>query len=319
MMARRWGKIICAVAACLVLVDAVMWLLAVDRLRDSWRDVLAQAQARGWMIAAQAPVAEGWPWAARLRVDGLEMSHPQQFVPGGVAFGVEKLLVELPFLAPTQLVVVPQGRMHGRIGRMSDTPLTATSLSLRAGLVDHSMHLAAQALTAQTLPEPLAVARLALDLRQTSDTLALTGVVDGLGLEWLGEQVPLPGPVSHLAFTAILGHEVLTLRDIAVDWGKLGLTGGGTLHADAEGQPEGDGRLAIAGADALLDDLVALGRVTPQNAATAKIVLGFLQRRGADGRMMVELPLRVHQGQVFAGQFPIAVLPPMPPMTGMRP
>ena len=318
-MRRRWVKIICAVVACLVLADAVLWLVAVDRMRDSWHDLLAQAQLRGWMIAYQEPVAEGWPWAARLRVDGLEMSHPQQFLPGGVAFGAEKLLVELPFLTPTQLLVVPLGRMHGRVGRMADTTLSATSLSLRAGLADNSVHLEAQSLLAHTLPAPLSVAHLALDLRQTPDNLGLAGLIDGLGLEWLGSWVPLPGPVSHLAFAATLGHDTLTLRDIAVDWGKLGLTGGATLHADAEGQPEGEGRVAITGASETLDDLVALGRVTPQNAATAKIVLGFLQRRGADGRMMVELPLRVHQRQIFAGQFPIAVLPPMPPMTGMRP
>ena len=316
---RRWVKIVCALVPLLVLSDAVLWLVAVDRMRDSWHGLLAQAEAQGWVIAVQEPEAEGWPWAARLRVDGLEMSHPDQPLPGGVAFGAEKLLVELPFLTPTQLLVIPQGRMHGRIGPMSDVALTASRLSLRAGLTDNSVHLAAEAFSAHTAPDPVSVAHLSVDLQRSVDGITLGGSLDGLDLSLLASRMRLSGLVSHLTFAATFDRGIFTLRDLVLDWGKLGLTGNATLRADAEGQPDGDGRLAITGAGESLDEFVAAGRLTPQNAATAKLIIGVLQHRGPDGRMVLDLPVGVHQRRIFAAQFPVAVLPPMPPMTGMRP
>ena len=86
---RRRVKLLCMAAVLVVLAEVSLWFVAIDRMRDVWRDFLAQTQASGWSVAAQEPVAEGWPFMARLRVPGIELSSPDQILPGGAAFGAE--------------------------------------------------------------------------------------------------------------------------------------------------------------------------------------------------------------------------------------
>ena len=314
---RRRVKLLCMVAVLVVLTDVSLWFVAIDRMRDVWRDFLTQTQASGWSVAAQEPVAEGWPFAARLRVPGIELSGPDQILPGGAAFGAEIVVAELSVLHPTRLLLLPQGRMHGRVGRMPDTDISAASLQAEIDLADNTTRLRADSLVLHTAPEPIPVGHLDLMLRQERDALALQISLDGLDLSPFTRQIPLDGLVRHLAVKARLDNNQLTLRDLALDWDKLGLTGNAALHADSGGQPDGDGRMLIAGAEDELDDLVAAGRVTAQNATTAKLVLGLLQKRQPDGRMMVDLPFALHNRQLSVGQFPVARLPPMPPLLGM--
>ena len=314
---RRWVKLLCMVAVLVVLADVSLWFVAIDRMRDVWRDFLAQTQAQGWSVAAQEPVAEGWPFAARLRAPGLELSSPDRIVPGGAAFGAEIVIAELSPLHPTRLLLFPQGRMHARVGVMADTEISVASLRAEIDLASNTTTLLADKLLFHTAPDPIPVELLNIVLHQEHDASTVQASLDGLDLSPITRQIPLDGLVRHLAATAMLYRNQLTLHDLALDWDKLGLTGNATLRADAEGQPDGEGRMMIAGAEDELSELVAVGRVTPQNAATAKLVLGLLQKRQPDGRMMVDLPLALHNRQLIVGQFPVARLPPMPPLLGM--
>ena len=149
---RRWVKLLCMIAVLVVLADVSLWFVAIDRMRDEWRNFLVQTQAAGWSVAAQQPSAEGWPLAARLRVPGIELSGPDQIAPGGAAFGAEIVVAELSPFHLTRLVLLPQGRMHGRVGRMPDAEISAASLRAEIDFSANTTRLLADSLTMRTAP-----------------------------------------------------------------------------------------------------------------------------------------------------------------------
>ena len=147
----------------------------------------------------------------------------------------------------------------------------------------------------------------------------LVATLDGLDVSLMAQRFGLDGVIGHAGFDIGLQNGVVSLRDVSLSWGKLKLNGRAQMQADANSQPSGDGKLVITGADDVLADLLAAGKITQQNAATGKMVLGLLQRPGKDGRNVVELPLSVHERQLIVAQFPLARLPPMTLAPGIVP
>jgi hypothetical protein len=314
---RRWVKLLCVAVVLVVLADISLWYAAIGRMHDSWREFIAQSQAAGWSVAAQEPTAEGWPFAARLRAPGLEIAAPDRIAPSGAAFGAETVVAELSLLHPTRLLLRPEGRMHMRLGGLPDTDITAADLRIAVDLASGATRLVADKLVLHAAPVPVPVGHLDIAVRQAPNVATMELDLDGLDLSAYTSRIPADGMVRHLSARTTLAGGVLTVSDLALDWGRIGLTGNATLRADAQGQPEGDGRMLISGVDDALSDLVAAGRITSQNAATARVVLALLQKRQPDGRMMVDLPLGLHNRELTVGQFPVARLPPMPPLLGM--
>jgi hypothetical protein len=238
-------------------------------------------------------------------------------LPGGAAFSAEHLLAEFSMLHPRTLLVLPQGHLSARVGRTRDVELTAEGLMASVDLIDMTAHLQGRNLRLNLQPEPISALR--LDVQLLPDQAEAQIALDNLDLAMLARPWLLDGLLRHVEAKLRNEGGALAVRDVSLDWGRLRLNGFATLQTDSNGLPDGEGRIAASGLDDAINDLVAAGRLTPQNAAAAKLVLALLQRRGADGRMVVDLPLALHNGELRAGQFPLLRLPPMSKLPGLAP
>ena len=321
---RRWLVRFVIGLVALALLDTALWYAAEMQMRASWRNTLAQATADGWHVTSGEAHAEGWPTAARLRVDGLEMSRDDgRILAGGIGFGAQYLLLDLPFRLPLRLAIRPQGSQHLRAGVLPDSSLNAGDLVLRTALDGGFANLVAENLVWSTPPAPLALGHLSAELHQNRGAHpaqgSLVATLDGLDISLLAQRFGLQGLIAHAGLDVGLQDGIVTLRDFAINWGKLAVNGSATMHADAAGQPAGEGKIVIVGADETLADLAAAGRITPQNAATGTMILRMLQRPGPDGRNVVELPLGLRDRALTVAQFPLARLPAMNLSPGIIP
>jgi hypothetical protein len=123
---------------------------------------------------------------------------------------------------------------------------------------------------------------------------------------------PVP-PSRDLAARAAAwrdGGGELTIRDMAMGWGPLGLSGAGTLGLDERLQPTWNGQVRAIGYAAALDALVSAHALTPGAATAAKAVLSLLAHVPQDGSPPdVEVPLTLHDRVLSMSQFPLLRVP----------
>jgi hypothetical protein len=306
--------------AVLLAADTVAWWWAVGRmtaLTASWAEARRQ---EGWQVAMGTPQSEGWPFVARLRVADLALDVAAPVLPDGASFGAQTASVSLSLLHPRRLDLEFAGQMHLRPGYGPDLGFTASHAGLSVPLT-----------SAAAQQADLAVAGLQILLPGDSGTLGVeqlhvqadfprgpaSGVVTaafnlqatmvtlppGLALAAMAPQI------ERVALDAGLDTETLTVRELALDWGNLSLTGSGDGRLDVQRQPAGQGTLRVTGAAEAIDALVAAKLVAPRAANTAKAVLMLLQRRQENGPPVVVLPLVVHDRVLQIGQIPLLRLP----------
>ncbi len=310
---RRWIAVILAVASLLAIVDIVAWQVLTRQMRTAWSSFVARHRADGWQVAAGEPVAEGFPLAARLRIADVEISHDSKPIAAGMSAGAQTLLMELPLLWPTHIAFIPQGLLHLRLGSGPDIDFTAQSLALRGALGGGAFDLNGAGLQAATLLGPVVIgtaeAHLALHSRQEPPGGALQLTLKQIGLPQQSRIVALGQSVNMLAFDVTVDAGRMTLQSLNLDWGKLSASGRGSLQTDAQGQPAGDVKLQVFGASETLDALTTSGDVAQRDAGNAKMVLGLLQRTGPDGRVFVDLPLKLANRVLSIGGFPVMRMP----------
>ena len=139
----------------------------------------------------------------------------------------------------------------------------------------------------------------ALRARVSADLPAEIGAVE------LDAVAALDAPVDrHMAGPP--GVAALELRRAELRWGAVRITAAGTLRPDAAGRAEGEIAVTLADPEALLDAVAP--SVPPERLAFARSFLaGFPP--GPDGEGAV-LTLRVSQGVMAFGPFPLVALPP---------
>lgn len=92
----------------------------------------------------------------------------------------------------------------------------------------------------------------------------------------------------------------------------LKVTGSGTLALDRSLRPEGAFTARIEGLGAVLDRLVAAGRVRERDAQFARLVLaGLAKPDPSSGRPVVEIPVTAQNGALFVGPARLAKLDPV--------
>jgi len=102
------------------------------------------------------------------------------------------------------------------------------------------------------------------------------------------------------------------LDNFALRWGRLAITGSGTLALDNDLQPIGGFSGAVEGYEELMNALVAAGRMKPSDARLARIALAMLAKTGPDGRPAIGTSFTIQNGQMFLGP---AKLGPAPKIT----
>jgi hypothetical protein len=328
-MPRRLLIIGLAVLVTLAAAHALLWRWATERLAVQTLVTAEMLRAQGWTVTLGAPVAEGWPLAARVRFADVTLAKDLSAVPGGFAYHAAAASVSIGLTDPRHVVLAFHGAQKLRVG------LAAADFT--AALTDATLPLAYDP---QLLPVDVAIKALSVALPDASavdvatvalhlDLPATPAVPFSLHLKADGIDLPQGSPVAalgpriaRLEFAATLsgptqgtlvtwrdGGGELALQQLSVDWGTLSLDGGGAVHLDAKLQPAGRSTLRLAGASAALDALVNAKVIDPRGATSAMAVLSLLQKPQPNGPPVIELPLTLQDQTLQLGHFRLLRMP----------
>lgn len=101
----------------------------------------------------------------------------------------------------------------------------------------------------------------------------------------------------------------ITLHDLQLDLGDIGLTGEGIGGLDAQLQPAGQMNLQIRGFRTLLDRLLQEGSVKPAMATMLGTMFSMMARPGADGQPVIAMPLVLQDRWLMLGPIRLSRLP----------
>lgn len=338
---RRRRKLWIALTAApvlLLLADTLYWRLAAQRLQSGFGAWVAASRQAGWTVNAGSPQIGGWPAAATLTVPGLTLAGGETSIPGGLTWRAADVTLGIALWRPTLLNVRATGEQALRAGEMPPVTYTAqqmwAELPLRADappdtIVVHGAGVQAAApgarfsvgtLTARLEMQPSAgqgepalgfnldADKIALppDRRwpfgREIDSLRLGGAVNG----------PLPDGIGMAARAEAWrdGGGSLDLRQFALHWGPLQLSGTATLALDPQLQPMGAGTATVVGYAETLDALASGGVLSRSAAIAAKAVLSLLAQTADSGQSSeVEVPLTLQYRTLSMRQVPLLRLP----------
>ena len=167
------------------------------------------------------------------------------------------------------------------------------------------------------LPETHSESNLALaaDLREATVPQApspFRNLVDELAFGITIKGAIAAGPPRQAATAWRDSGGTAELDNFVLQWGKLAITGSGTLALDAELQPIGGFSGAVEGYEDLMTALVTAGRMKPSDARLARIGLAMLAKVGPDGRPAIGTSFTIQNGAMLLGP---AKLGPAPRIT----
>ncbi|MEO1248376.1 MAG: DUF2125 domain-containing protein [Pseudomonadota bacterium] len=85
-----------------------------------------------------------------------------------------------------------------------------------------------------------------------------------------------------------------------------------TLQLDQALQPTGDGQVSIGNYESVIDFLIERGLMDQDAAVMIKLTVGLIAAADEDGDpAALTMPLRIENGQLFAGEFLIGPVPPV--------
>jgi len=121
-----------------------------------------------------------------------------------------------------------------------------------------------------------------------------------------------PGPVKSSLAAWRNTKGFLHVQQARVFWGDLNAEAAGELRLDAAFRLEGRLMVRFAELGKLIDRIAAAKILDQRAATTLKVALALMpQRKLADGRQAVELPVTLEAGQLFLGPAPILLLRPL--------
>lgn len=307
--------------------------LLIDRLVASGR---ADGQAGGPQFSFDQMVRDESPLVATRRLTGVSL-----VMPDGIRIGAEAVTLAVPAWDWRRIDWRAEGLV--RVERPGRWILTAAGAEGRALLsllallradidvADHVRQAIVRTpglrLDVPALGTGLEAQAIALDFEHAAE-MNLRATAAGLSLvgdSALAARLP---PVQALSLMMRASPSVPSrpTRSAMLDWQDAG--GGleivdarfamGTsavdiqadLGLDAALQPAGQGQVRLSGYSGLIDLLIELELIPPNGAAIARIATGVLAASDQDGDpQALSLPLRVENGDVFAGEFLIWRLP----------
>ncbi len=125
---RKLWIILLATPLILVAADAFYWRMTERSLEDGFAAWLSERRAAGWTATAQPPVRGGWPLAATLTVPGIALKGGDPEIPGGLAWGADRVILRVSLLRPGVLDVAAGGMQHIRFADNPEVPFTADRL-----------------------------------------------------------------------------------------------------------------------------------------------------------------------------------------------
>jgi hypothetical protein len=119
------------------------------------------------------------------------------------------------------------------------------------------------------------------------------------GVEVKGAIPTAPPRQAAAAWRAAGG--TMELDRLTLRWGRIAITGSGTLALDRDLQPIGGFSGAVEGYEDLMAALVATGRMRPGDARLARVALAMLAKAGPDGRPEIATSFTIQNGEMFLG------------------
>lgn len=317
---------------------AVYWWIAVDRLRAGIVETREQLAAFGIAVEHGEPEIGGFPISLTLALpnpvvtlpDGTRIVGPEVLEGRVRLWNLESVSLEGPGRYELYL---PQGDL---VFESEDAVMT---LELEGGLVDAlSLRLVSAAITNRATAQTLAAEKLSLSLERilprpggqdTAFALQLEGLPLPAGATEtaavMGERIALLALAGRFEGPLFPGGEprqiaaqwrdaggILDLERIALAWGRLGISGAGTLTLDESFRPLGAFSLRTLGLPALVAKLGESGVLDAETAATLAAALEA-RSEGTDdsGRTVVTLPMTAQDGVLTLGEVEVGPLRPL--------
>ena len=342
---RRWLTVTALVAACVFLLDTLLWMLGSHVLTTRTVRWIAQAQAHGWTVSAGERSAGGWPFAATLAIERAGIAGGERIMPGGLSWSADRVVVSISLAHPATLRIAADGQQFLRLSHLQDIGFTAAQAVVRLPLTGHQAGRLYAAfinggIAGSRHPQDVQIADLALLIQQDTPAHpqpgALPGVMrlslqaSGIGLPDIGRW-PLGATIASLDTALTLsspslpdqpadgqlragawrdGGGKLTIDEARLRWGPLAVTAHAVLGLDSRLQPSGAGSADIAGSAPALDAASHAGLIPPGLALTAQAILAVMSHvAGPDGKDAVRLPFQLHDSTVSVGEIPIVRIP----------
>ncbi len=341
-------RVIPVAAATIVLLDTLLWLVGTNTLNAEAKRWMTRARSQGWTIAAGGHSYGGWPLAATVAIDKAAVSGGEHYIPGGLAWSADRVVLSVSLAHPLTLRVAAEGQQFLRLSHAPDVGFVAGSAIVRLPLLAgrHGRGgLEATAISGGIAgsrhPQDVQLGAVSIDLEE--DQGADLGVaarldvrVRGIGLPDIGRwplgatiavagatvaltSPPLPGqPAGRPAETRAVaqaeawrdGGGRLSLHEARLRWGPLAVSAEADLALDGRLQLAGHGRADVGGSAPALDAAAQAGMIPQGLALTAKAVLAVMAHvTEPDGSDAVRLPFLLHDSTVSVGQIPVARLP----------
>jgi len=315
---------------------SIYWLVAAEALRDGldrWAD---RQRADGFEVGYDPPSTSGYPWAIAVTVADPFLVAPQ----GDWEWRGERLSVSVdPWIGDAARVDASGvHRFAHRVERRNvDLILGRTDLTIRFDRSDRvqggELELADSAVV---LPNDLAVsigeARASAEMdrrihgREVGVLRADAARIDlppGIGGP-LGDRIAAVrvsarahGELAVLAGRGALAGRLdrwrlsggqIEISRLDIDWSGLELTAAGSVVLNEDLQPRGRLDAEIYGYEAIVDGLVAAGRLTEQQGVVGKLALGLIARRKpGEDRPFLAAPVFVEAGHLRLG--PVQLMP----------
>lgn len=330
------------VLAMLSLAYAGFWFFLALGVQERALDWVAEQRVRGWTVRYDSLQATGFPFSIRLDITNPGIGAPNAARPWGwegerlqALFRPWNLQAGRLTTSGQQMLAVPYaGGLETFNG--SATGIEALFGFSGAGLRDVRLKLAGVNLK----PETVGLGEVRIETADVhlgrvgaqggdhkTPTWELAGAAENLILPWLKvsplgpkiESLNLDGRLMGALEKGPLIESLENWRDGGgtVEIGKLILQHGallvradGTLALDGGLQPIGALTARIEGFFETIDALKGMGVVKPRDAVTAKIVLGVLSRKPANGGApTLNLALTVQDSRLYAGPVRLLKIP----------
>lgn len=256
-----------------------------------------------WSWQGESLTLEGQPWRlTRIRFAG-DGTQTARLAGQQIAFGrLEGTVwldgrghIEEADATASRLALAPGGRGAGDISATADT----LRLAMRLPEEPPRGH-----------DQPGLTAEIALNglILATRQPLPVEGPADMAIRAAIMGAVPAPPGRQTLAAWRDAGG-TLEIERLTLGWSPLNLSASGTLALDDALQPIGALTTELSGHGPLLQKLVTMGWVRPQDARIAGIAFGLLEKPGAGGMPVLKAPVTVQGGHLYIGPARLAPLP----------
>jgi hypothetical protein len=332
---------------CLLAVGAggygLWWRTVAEGLRDKVVTFQAKQKRLGRELSWDSLVVSGFPSRIEAAVSAVHFMAPDR----GSAWDAERVVVRVPPLDLDRMDLSLEGQLHyfyareqwietnaradkalvtmgpGADGR-ERVEVTIKNLTGKAKLdaTDFNFIVAAAAGGIDLIASRERAKPPKIEVAAKLENVALQGTFDlplgpAIQLVDIAARLELPRKLAEPSLVALLGElkrsgAPVELQRFALDWGGVSIEGTGTFKLDQNALPDGRFNLTLGNHPRILELLEAHGWLNAETRAKATKVLDVLAFMSGDKQRRVPVPLRIQNGNVYAGPAKIATLLPAP-------